>query len=365
MAILASDDVLTKSLSRSARVKCAIKRKIQGDDRFWNGYQRLKLQFKRLLLFKYFAYDAKNNYKYMFWGRSGNLGRRRIASEIAFNYHKIEKALSLPGEKRLFGLEPVGRLLFLLQKWKSRKFSTDDPIFIGAIDALSAYRKFVKQLNLDPENRISPQVDGFLEAYRNSPEFIEPTTPMRVDFTEAESANYYAQFEKLVALRRSVRNFSMRPIEVQRLEQAVRLAQMSPSACNRQPCRIYLIAENEAKRELLSFQNGNRGFGHLIPVVAIITSDDQCFFDASERHQPYVDGGLFSMSFAYALQAQGISTCCLNWCVAPAVDVAVHRRFNIPDSERIIMLMAIGYASDETVVPRSHRKSLEQVLRVI
>jgi nitroreductase len=113
---------------------------------------------------------------------------------------------------------------------------------------------------------------------------------------------------------------------------------------------------------LISLQNGNKGFGHLIPTLAVITSDSGAFFDASERHEPYIDGGLFSMTLMYALSAKGLATCCLNWCVSPDKDVALRNILPLADSEVVIMLMAIGYPEPDVLVPRSPRKPTANVL---
>jgi len=96
--------------------------------------------------------------------------------------------------------------------------------------------------------------------------------------------------------------------------------------------------------------------------LAIIVADTGVFFDASERHEPYIDGGLFSMSFMYALTSQGIATCCLNWCVTPENDKQLKRLLDIPANEVVIMLMAVGHPEDESFVPRSPRKRVTDQL---
>ncbi len=68
------------------------------------------------------------------------------------------------------------------------------------------------------------------------------------------------------------------------------------------------------------------------------------------------------MSLTLALASQGVSSCCLNWCVPPANDRAAHRLLGIPASERIVMFMAIGHAPPGCQVPKSPRRELGQVL---
>ena len=67
------------------------------------------------------------------------------------------------------------------------------------------------------------------------------------------------------------------------------------------------------------------------------------------------------MSFLYVISTQGLSSCCLNWCAVPKVDKKVHCEIGIPDSERIMMLVAIGYPAKGVKVPLSCRKDISDV----
>jgi nitroreductase len=113
---------------------------------------------------------------------------------------------------------------------------------------------------------------------------------------------------------------------------------------------------------MLKLQNGNRGFGHTIPMLAVVCCDMGAFFDSTERNEPPLDGGLFLMSFLLALQSLGLATCCLNWCVDPRVDQQGHQVGNIPQNEKILTFLAIGYAADDTVVPLSARRPLSDLI---
>ncbi len=76
-----------------------------------------------------------------------------------------------------------------------------------------------------------------------------------------QQTSAHDSFAQLALARRSVRDFADAPVPNDALREAVRLAQLSPSACNRQPCRVYAVTESARMAELLEYQNGNRGFG--------------------------------------------------------------------------------------------------------
>ncbi len=90
--------------------------------------------------------------------------------------------------------------------------------------------------------------------------------------------------------RHSVRQFSDRPVDIDLLRAVVDMARKTPSVCNRQGPRVHIFDDAE---EALSHQPGNRGFGHLASKAVVVTADLQAFSGLGERHQAYVDGGMF------------------------------------------------------------------------
>lgn len=340
-------------------MKQRLKAALQDSPRLWRLYWRAKQEWMRVWMLRLYAYDIVNTYRAMYWV-PGGIQYRALAAALLFQYHKLEKGLSMPGPKRLFGVEPAAEVMVLLARWEQAGHSIHDTLYLGAVETLRAYAAHLAAHQLDGHDRIASRVAQFLAARSASAPHLETPMPLHALAPQAAPETAFAQ---LALARRSVRDFQSRPVPAALLQEAVRLAQLSPSACNRQPCRVYAIDDAAQMARLLAHQNGNRGFGDRLPLLLMVTADQRCFFDASERHQPYIDGGLFCMSLCLGLSAQGLATCCLNWCVPTADDVAVHRITGIPSSERIIMFIAVGYASEHCRVPRSARRDTPHVLQ--
>lgn len=323
-------------------------------------YTHWKYKFQNLFALRYFIYDARNVWRSMYWGKDAQMHPTQLQAKLLFYYHKIEKGLSMPGHRRLFGLEVIPQVTRLLTTWEHLGNSLQDPIYVGAVNSLRAYRNFILNEKIDPSDKIFSFVNDFL-SYRAGVSSAE-ITPIIINKTQIDSTVTYDDFKILCEVRRSARDFDTQKVPAELIERAVQLAQLSPSACNRQPCKVYAVEDVKKKERLLSHQNGNAGFGHLAPLICVITVNENHFFGAIERNQPYIDGGLFSMSLLYALQAQGLVSCCLNWCVTPATDIATHKLLDIPSSERIVMYIAAGFPVAETVVPKSHRKAITNAL---
>jgi nitroreductase len=322
-------------------------------------YTQTKYRLANLISLHYFLQDALDSWHHMYWGDASRMTTGQLQANLLFYYHKIEKGLSLPGKMRLFGLEVIPKITTLIEVWETTRKPKDDPIYVGAINSLRAYYRLISTENLDPAGAILPFVDSFLSKRTHISAAIP--TPVNITREELRLPISYDEFLTLCQARRSFRKFSDELIPDEIIKRSIAAAQLSPSACNRQPCKVYAVRDESLKRAILTFQNGNAGFGHLAPLVMVITADAQHFFGPIERHEPYIDGGLFTMSLLFGLQVQGLVSCCLNWCVTPTSDSRVHSILEIPKSEKIVMFLLAGFPSQETTIPKSHRKLVETV----
>ena len=171
-------------------------------------------------------------------------------------------------------------------------------------------------------------------------------------------------FVEFFTSRHSVRHFTGGTIPDQIIREAVRIAQMTPSVCNRQSWRVHAFYDRDMILRLLEIQAGNRGFGDQSSVVLIITCDLTSFVDVAERYQAWIDGGMFSMSLCLALHALGYGTCCLNWSKERADDRRLREAAKLPATEQVIMLLAVGCLPDEFQVACSSRLEIDQVVKI-
>lgn len=299
------------------------------------------------------GYDFMRTLKYMDWRRQPKDIYWQKSSELLFQYHKLEKGMCIGGKPRFFGIDALRATCGLMREWQALGLSMDDPIYVGAVETLRGYKARLA-VTPAPDN-LKAEVAALLE------ERLAQTQPVAslstpIPFDPVSEATPEA-LSSLLLHRRSVRDFADRPVERELVERAFQMAQLSPSACNRQPWRVHLYSDRAKIDEMLRLQNGNGGFGHTVPLLAVISTDCRTFFNATERAQGNLDAGLFLMSFLLALQTQSIASCCLNWCVTPTMDRRAHAAGNIPDHESIVTYLAIGYAKDDIHVPRSPRRA--------
>ncbi|WP_166651656.1 nitroreductase family protein [Arthrobacter sp. AG258] len=253
------------------------------------------------------------------------------------DYHRVEKGLALRHPRSKFGADVMARLSMLLPVASAEY--PEAPYTRFAIEASEALGLWNSGHGVDEEiaptseSLVTPQWDiGFVETFFNS--------------------------------RKSVRQFDLdRPVSQDLLARATRLASTTPSVCNRQPWKVRFYLGDHVSN-VLAYQNGNAGFRHEVPCVGLITVDTRMFAGASERNQPWIEGGVFAMSLVYALHGVGLQSCMLNMSVLNKHASVVRAATGLEDAEQIIMMVAIGHAPSSYRVARSPKRDISELMTV-
>ena len=283
-----------------------------------------------------------------------------LLARITAHYHVLEKGLTLKETRLGFGKEMLLSLINHLDLYVKLGFPKDNEQFLSAIQVIKAYIRHHDEISFNTDfvkNEIEPFL-SFAENVSSGGGTIEVNRDTIHEETKID-------FEHLAFSRYSVRNFSDEPVDITTIKHAIKIAQKSPSVCNRQASRVYILQTEEAKAKALSVQNGNRGFGHLANKLLIITSNQKYFYGISERNQAYIDGGIFGMSLVYALHSLGLGTCTLNWSVDSQRDKQLRNEIPINDEEVIIFMVAVGHLPPTLKVANSQKRPTESIITVI
>jgi len=277
-----------------------------------------------------------------------------LEGDLIRHYHVIEKGLTMTDFRPRFGQNIVLNLLNLLREADEHpeRDMIDTGQWSAAKDILHQYVQRHIQMGIDVSDLI-PELWP-LSSEDEGGSGIRPLS--RIEQSAIEG------FREMVSARHSVRNFDMnKTVKEDQIKEACRIALTAPSVCNRQTSRVHCFTGEEAQN-LLALQNGNRGFGHTIPCLLIVTTDLRYFIGVEERYQSWIDGGMFSMLLLLGLQSEGLGAVSLNWSVCHAKDDEFHRKSGIPEWERVMMFIGCGYPSYDCSVTSSKRKIPDSIL---
>lgn len=306
---------------------------------------------------KAFAYDLAR-----YLGHSGAFGpvtRDARRAELVMAYHVIEKGLTMPKRRLGFGGWQLTRLMELADAYV-RDFGSEDNQCVQAVGVVRAYERLHAEAGWDESRDLAlwTKVHDFSRRHAAIPPAVEPHLTRQQLFADRR-----AEFPRFAASRRTVRHFAG-PVAEETIRAAVELAMTAPSACNRQHTRVHCVATPALRERLMELQSGCRGFGDDADKFLVITADLGSERWWAERHDAWVNAGIFLMNLSYALHWHEVAHCILNWSVEPKRDRALRSLLSIPAAEEIIAVVACGAPAEEMDIAASPRRPSADILTV-
>lgn len=278
------------------------------------------------------------------------------------NIHRIEKGLIMQPRKPVFALDYIKDTVAAFGMACNNP-EHDMQELKWAADVLSEYFNVVDKTMLDDscellfENfktqyaKISEQSDG------NSIPYTFASKPIAAISPE--------QFHTLCRQRRSVRWFDDKPVDKALLEQAITMASLAPSACNRQPYRFYISEDKGTAKRLLDVPAGTRGFADNVPCTIVVAADLANYPTEKDRHLVYIDGSLAAMQLMLALETLGLSSCPINFPDVEHSEAELAGLLSLDVNIRPVMMICVGYGNADGKIPFSHKKTATQLSRYV
>ncbi|MFG2021608.1 nitroreductase family protein [Actinomadura geliboluensis] len=210
-----------------------------------------------------------------------------------------------------------------------------------------------------------------------------PVVPApRFDVPAAEAARRAEAFADTMALRRTVRDFSSRPVPPDVVEHAIRAAATAPSGANLQPWRFVVITDAErkkrlreaAEREEREFYERRASQEWLDALAPLGTDWRKPFLEDApavivvfEVHKgpdtprPYYvkESVGIAVGFLLAgLHQAGLATLTHT----PSPMRFLNEVCERPQEERAYVVIPVGYPADDAMVPDIARKPVDEVI---
>lgn len=278
-------------------------------------------------------------------GRSSPMLRRNI--------HRIEKGLVMRPRRPVFGERFIGETVHAFNRAKATDgFAVDELRWAG--DVLQEYFAAVSDTPAIAESR-----RAFSGAVEPGQEIPGDESRKSKPYPRAQCPEVAVPFDDLHALykrRRSVRWYLDKPVPEELIHQAIEAAAQAPSACNRQPFRFVVTTEPESATRIAECAGGTAGFAQQLPAIIVVVGDLSAYPFERDRHLIYIDAALASMQLMLAAETLELSTCPINWPDVESAERRIRKLLGLPQHERVIMLLAIGYGDPDSGVPYSQKK---------
>ena len=300
--------------------------------------------FSRNYLEKYYRYSFKGDYCDCF---------QQYEATITRLYHTIEKGLSYEDKNYRpgFGKDNIDLIITLMESYVIHGYSTREFFYQTALSCLQAYIKKNAAFGYR-DDAIEGRVQA-LWGQANNEGGVFWYTPLPEEEVQKLS------FKELMEDRHSVRHFSDKPVETEKLIAALSIAQHTPSACNRQGWSARIITDKKNVAQVLNNQNGNSGFGQEIDKLIIVTGDLRYYNRDRETYQVYIDGGMYAANILNALHYYHIGTIPLSAALKPEQEKAIRESLQIHDAEVFILIIGVGnYPSGKILTTKSARHEI-------
>ena len=337
-----------------------IKKQLEDLTQSQNSQQKEKQVEKRqieqtlTLLDKEHLYD-KDFYKKYNMGTEESLNK--LGYESIIHTHTLEKGME-HFELRPFAVEKTRYIMSLIKRESKYENYENKFAFINGINSLREYKKIYEEHNWINKDEYK-KVDEFLKNYSK----VENQKAGAYILTKKElQKDYEIDYLKFVKSRHSTRNYKNEPIKLDDVKAAVEMAKYSASACNRQYIKLHFYPSGKMRDNVIHYALGKGGL-YLDGVnTFIVTFDVNGLSGVGERNQGYFNAGLYSTNLVNAFHSLGIGTCFIQFANSVKDEDDLKRKNEIPEYERIAVILFAGYYDEKSIFAVSPRKNVSELL---
>ena len=291
-----------------------------------------------------------------------NLKKSRLSHvELRRNIHRLEKGMIMRPRRPIFGRDYIGETIDFYEEAIAQcsvnADSMDSGELMWAHDVMTKYFETVEagdKLVDDARRRFEETKDTF----------SSKDDDKKAPYARKDSVKSNVEYNDLLDLamqRRSVRWFEQKPVPRELVDKALLVGRQSPTACNRMPYEFHIFDEPEMVKKVAGIPFGSAGYSHQIPTIIVVTGKLDSYFSPRDRHAMYVDASLASMSFMLALETLGLGSSVINWPDFEPLEMKMQKTLGLSHSERVVMLIAVGYPDPEGGIPFSQKKELDTI----
>lgn len=279
-----------------------------------------------------------------------------IGYKILLDGHAIEKGMTSKAPRH-FGIEKTNNIMYNLSLYDKNNWKKDFAYNFG-LSILNKYNLFYEKNNWINQSEYQ-KTKEFLKNKEITEDLGGVINIKKDSFINEAMIDY----DLFLSSRHSVRSYLNKELSENDVIKAVNMAIKTPTACNRQMCKIYNVSSLETKNIIYRYAHGLTNFDKKYIGIFVITYDVSSLCNEYEMYQGFFNAGLVSMNFVNALHSLGIGSCFLEYLNSSKDEAEMKKILNIPNNEQIAIMLAAGYYEDSIISPKSSRKSIDDIYR--
>lgn len=168
-------------------------------------------------------------------------------------------------------------------------------------------------------------------------------------------------FNELVKERYACKKFDGRAVSKAQLDAILEAGRLAPTAKNLQEQRIYVAQSEEALAKIDKLTPCR--FGASTVLIVAYDSNHIFTYPGGKRDSGIEDATIVATHLMLAAKANGVDSCWINFFDPEAMEKA----FDLPENEKILMLLDLGYPAEGTGPLQGHfsKKELAETVTYI
>lgn len=155
--------------------------------------------------------------------------------------------------------------------------------------------------------------------------------------------------------RRSIRKYSPKKVEDEKLKKVLEAARLSPSARNTQDCKFIVVKDPDKIKKIGDTTPTSQFLAEAPYVIVACGTDPQSIMRCGQlRHT--VDLSIATAYLILEAYEQGLGTC---W-IGSYDEQKVKEILNIPEGVRVVTLTPLGYPAE--IPDKNSRKDMEEIV---
>lgn len=268
--------------------------------------------------------------------------------------HSIEKQLVL---NRMPTRKVVDSIIEDLTSLLNQTQPFDSDVIIEGISAIHEWTRHVALIKPDIVKDVQKKIDSLASRHN-----IDLQKCLAMTISETDADFYFSSFdyEKFISSRHSVREFKTNIVKEETILDIIRIATYCPSACNRQPWRVYYSVDPLKLSELRNLCI-DQFVAQNVHNFLVITVNKIFFSGIGEIFQSWINGGIFAQSLITAIHARNLGGCLFQTAKSSPKYNKIKKALDIPEQEDIICMVGFGYIKDKIRYIETHRKPVKNI----
>lgn len=168
------------------------------------------------------------------------------------------------------------------------------------------------------------------------------------------------EFIELVKNRFSCKNFSDKKVEDEKLNLILEAGRFAPTAKNNQIQRIYVCRSDQSLLKIDDLTPCR----YKAPTVLVAFDENEAFvYPGGKYNSGIEDASIVASHMILAAASLGVDSCWVNFFDPDKV----REKFSLPENEKVLAMIDLGYANDGVKALENHfkRKELDETVKFI